>query len=193
MSINLAISELERAYEELLPIFPKPMSLPVITIQTRGRSRRLGWFCADKWNDQLEGRRKAEINIAAESLGQGSLEIVHTLVHEMVHFSNNQDGIRDCTVNQYHNKKFAERCQVVGLVPRYGHRGWSDTEISEGLLEQIKALELDDEAFTLFRNSPEVKKAPTKLLKWTCGCTNVRVATDFAAHCDRCGGAFQRR
>lgn len=105
--------------------------------------------------------------------------------------TNNADGIRDCSSNQYHNVHFAERCRSVGLVPQRGYRGWHNTEISPDLLERIEALKLEEEAFTLFHGKLTVTKAPTKLLKWCCGCTNVRVAVqDFSATCNKCNGIF---
>src|SRR5947209_18301490 len=129
MSLLGAIGELERVYGELSDLFPTPMPRPVITIQTRGRKNARAWFCADRWNDEYEKRTKAEFNICAEYLADGALGIAHSLLHEMVHQSNNVDGIRDCSSNQYHNKRFAERCQIVGLIAKNGYRGWSDTEI----------------------------------------------------------------
>lgn len=67
--IKDAITELERIFTALLPLFNKDMPKPVITIQSKGRKRCLAWFVEDKWqNDQEEPL--AEINICAESLAR---------------------------------------------------------------------------------------------------------------------------
>lgn len=196
MSILAAVGALEEAFHELIPIFPneEKFGYPVITIQTMGRKRNtLGWFCSDKWTDTWEGRMKAEINICAECLDRPILEVLHTLTHEMVHYSNNLDKINDCSSNQYHNARFAERCRAVGLIPEKGYRGWSTTTISPDLMERLRSIEIDEEVFTLFRGKPEREKLPTKLKKWRCSCTNVRVAVDLDATCNRCGGLFVKQ
>jgi hypothetical protein len=193
MSILAAVGELERAFGGLAPLFPNDLPAPVITIQSRGRRRVRAWFCGDKWDALPGGLLRPEINICAEDLACRPVDICECLLHEMVHESNWVDKIKDCTVNQYHNKNFAERCRAVGLVPLKGPRGWSETALSPDLLARVEALALSDDAFAVFRTSREQKKAPTKMLKWSCGCTIVRAATALDATCNGCGKPFVRR
>jgi hypothetical protein len=188
MSILGAVGELERAFDELKDLFPNKdkFEMPIITVQSQGRKSAFGWFCENKWQDEWEKRQRPEINISAEYLSRPILDIIQTLIHEMTHYSNNLDGIKDCSPNQYHNKKFAIRCQEIGLIAKSGYRGWSNTELSPELRERILSLDIREDAFALFRDGETKRKAPTKLNKWRCGCTNARVATDFAATCLKC-------
>src|SRR5438093_4632718 len=120
------------------------MPLPVITIQGRGRrSTAVGWFRNGKWhNGKPQGL--PEINICAERLNRPLEEIAQTLLHEMCHYANALEGIRDCSGN-YHNRKFKDRCASIGLICRLseisGH-GWSETSLSPSLREIVLRVNL---------------------------------------------------
>jgi hypothetical protein len=192
-SIEPAVRELERAFWALAPLFPEvEFPQPVIVIQTRGRRRMLGWFCRDKWGNESD-QGISEITITAEHLRGPAEEIAGTLVHEMTHYGNHILGVKDCSSNQYHNKHFKTLAESVGLVVTRGPRGWAYTTNGPELLGQIQALRLDPDAFTLFRKDREKQKAPTKMKKWSCGCTNVRAAVDVEARCKKCGRDFLQR
>ena len=57
-------------------------------------------------------------------------------------------------------------------------------------VEAIKPQEEENEEYIMFGENN--KRGPgSKLKKWTCGCTNVRVAIDdFQAKCLKCGNKF---
>jgi hypothetical protein len=189
-SIRPAIEELERAFHRFAPLFGREMPLPVITVQYRGRKNALGWFSDHRWGNGPDGDLP-EINLCAESLARSVSDIAGTLLHEMVHYANALDGISDCTVRQYHNRWFRQRCDEIGLVcERMAGRGWAQTSLSPELRAMVDEIQLDANAFGLFRHSAGAKKAATKMKKWRCGCTNVRAATDVAAVCHKCGLEF---
>ena len=103
-SIQPAVAELERAFVEFVPLFQREMPLPCITIQTKAKaSHRL--VRRTQVGEQRPGP-VPEINISAEHLARPPQDIAETLIHEMVHYANHLDGIRDCTVRQYHNLNF---------------------------------------------------------------------------------------
>jgi predicted SprT family Zn-dependent metalloprotease len=187
-SIERAIEELERAYQTFLPLFGKEMPQPVIVIQTKNRKNALGWFAGDKWQNSTS--TLAEITIAAEHLKRSPEDIAEVLLHEMCHYANYLDGISDCTSFQYHNKRFKERAESIGLIVEKNRRGWSETSLGDALLERVREVNLDASAFSLFRLGKENKKQPTKLKKWRCGCTNIRAATTVTAICQACGNPF---
>ena len=60
-----------------------------------------------------------------------------TLLHEMCHYFNDKQGVKDCSRgNTYHNKNFkatAEACDLV--VEHHSTYGWSITSPSDALLE----------------------------------------------------------
>ena len=115
--------------------FESALSRPVITIQSTPRA--YGHFTLyDAWSvDGDKGMR--EINIGAGTLSRPIENVVATLLHEMVHYWNDQHGIKDCSRGgTYHNKKFkvlAEACDLhIDHHPTYG---WSITMPTDALVE----------------------------------------------------------
>ena len=115
--------------------FENQLSKPIITIQSTPRA--YGHYTLyDAWSvDGEKGFR--EINIGAGTLSRPIEEVVATLLHEMVHYYNDLQGIKDCSRgNTYHNKNFRKCAEERGLVidhhPTYG---WSVTSPSDELLE----------------------------------------------------------
>ena len=137
-SIRPALEELERMYKEFAPLFGREMPLPVITIQSKGRKNALGWHWQDKWQNSEPGKL-SEINLCAEHLGRPTEQIAETMLHEMVHHANNLDGISDCTIRQYHNRQFKDRCGDIGLIcEKHPSRGWATTSLSDDLKAKCK-------------------------------------------------------
>lgn len=189
-SIIPVIKELERIYDELAPKLNFKMTRPIITIQTRGsRKLLLGWYGADRW---LQNKKEiGEINICAEELNGNPVE---TLVHEIVHYSNNCEKKSDCNSQQYHNKIFKEKAESYGLnVKNDGRHGWSETSISEKLQKILDLIKVDKEVFKLYRKSYISTSAPTKMKKYRCECTIVRCATDLQATCNKCKKPFEEQ
>ena len=149
-SIIPIIKELERIYDALAIEFKLKHPRPLITIQSKGRQKVLGWHWEDKWE---RGKQTiSEINICAEELNNNPIE---TLVHEMVHYSNTCDKIEDCNSQQYHN----------GL---------------KGLIMGSRRTHL-------------TITAPTKMKRYSCGCTTIRCATILEAKCLRCNNEFKEQ
>jgi hypothetical protein len=109
-----------------------------------------------------------------------------TELHELLHAWQQRHG-RPGRGN-YHNAEFRARAREYGLVVNErGHTQYLPTS---------RFLDL------LHRYGVEVPSVPpvqtylrgsSKLKKWTCGCTNARVAVpDFAALCLHCGNLFAR-
>jgi hypothetical protein len=119
----------------------------------------VGWFANDRWREAIaKEKRWPEINICAEALARGTDDIAETLIHEMVHYANALDGVRDCSRFQYHNRRFRDRYLSVGLhCEKLGGRGWSETSLSPGLLARVREVALDPAAFARFR--PEDERA----------------------------------
>jgi hypothetical protein len=110
----------------------------------------------------------------------------------MGHYANALDGIPDYTVRQYHNQNFKKRCDEIGLICRKMRgRGWADTCLSMELREKVALVNINPEAFSLFRAGVKKKKAETNMKKWRCSCTNIRAAVLVAATCNRCGLEFR--
>lgn len=195
-SILPAIKELERFFKYFnKKLYRGSLPVPIITIQSAGRRRYLGWFCADIWRHRKN--EVPEINITAEELNRKPEEILETLLHEMVHLDNWKHDIVDCSTNQYHNKNFKRGCEEIKLVCEKHSNpgiGWGYTYLSPELKKLIRLGKPDKEAFKMFRLDQSInKKGPgSRLRKYTCGCTNIRVAvSEFDATCNLCGCDFQ--
>ena len=188
-SVKPAIEELERAFDAFAPLFDITFPKPVIAIQAKGNKNASGWFVENKWENG-DTDAIAEITISAEHLKGEPEDIAETLIHEMVHYANHLEGIIDCSSFQYHNKHFKERAELVGLIVEKGKRGWAYTKLGDELREKVRNVYLDPKAFSLFRTGIKQNKQPTKMKKWSCGCTNIRAATEVKAVCHRCGRQF---
>lgn len=175
-SLRPAIAELERAFRMFADLsFKRQMPLPVITIQTAGRKAAAAWFWQERWQNG-QPRRLPEINICAEYLNLGVEDIAEFLLHEMCHYANYLDGIRDCSSSQYHNRRFKRRCDQIGLTCERGRRGWANTRLSPELREVVRQVNLDAAAFSMCRARAqyllvEVEAQPERRLRrWTCEC-----------------------
>jgi len=185
-SIIPLIKELERVYDLLSTKFELKHDRPIITIQTKGREKTLGWFSNNRW--QHDKKEIGEINICAENLNKDPIE---TLIHEMVHYSCACEKINDCNNAGYHNKEFKKKAETYGLnVEKMGRHGWGFTKLSENLDKQLKELKIDYKVFELFRKESLRITAPTKMKKYRCTCTTVRCATDLQATCKKCDKEF---
>lgn len=128
---------LEKIYRQLnIDKFNGELCEPIITIQSTPRS--YGHVtCSKVW--RVKDGASYELNIGAGTLDRPIENVVSTMLHEMVHIYNLMNGIQDCSRgNTYHNKKFKEKAESVGLIIDYDSRiGWSITSPSEGLLDYI--------------------------------------------------------
>jgi hypothetical protein len=109
-----------------------------------------------------------------------------TLLHELLHAWQQAHG-RPARGN-YHNKEFREKALGYGLaVGQYGHTGYVPHSRFFELLAHYGV------SFPEIPEPPAPSQGSSKLKKWSCGCTNVRVAVeDFRARCLKpdCGNEF---
>jgi hypothetical protein len=186
-SIIPLIKELERIYDLLAKDFSLKYERPIITVQTKGRSKSmLGWFSKERW--QYNKKEIGEINLCAEELKKDPIE---TLIHEMTHYVNSQEKIEDCNNAGYHNKTFKTKAESYGLnVEKNGRHGWGLTSLSDNLKEKLKLYNIDYKLFELYRKESVHFTLPTKMKKWSCGCTTTRCAVDLKAKCLKCNNEF---
>lgn len=179
------IAQLELAYEQAIALFPEEeqrkalkKTKPVIVVQTRGtRSSLLGWHAGKLWQN---GKQQVnEITITAEHLQSGFYPAIRTLIHEMVHHVNDLLGVKDVSSNQYHNRKFADLAETIGLVVEHGQNGFGHTpDMTPTLKATIRGWGLDRKAFSIYRRPERKGKGPgSKLRKYVCGCEyGIRIA-----------------
>lgn len=128
---------LEKIYRQLnADFFNSELETPVITIQNTPRA--YGHVtCSRVWRSK--DFERFELNIDAGTLSRPIENVVSTMLHEMVHMYNLMHDIQDCSRGKtYHNKRFKEKAESVGLVIEYDPRiGWSVTSPSEQLIDYI--------------------------------------------------------
>jgi len=167
----------------------------VFTIQTNGRRPSvLGHFASERWADK-DGNKVHEISIAAEHLHREPIEVIETVIHELVHAWNEELGVQDTSRgNLYHNKQFKEAAESVGLVVvKMATHGWAGTSLSDSLRAKIEdGLVIDEKVFELARQAlPKApKKPPTKQYTYRCQPCGYSVRSKKAGlsiTCDDCG------
>lgn len=136
--ISTVNMRLEKMYQSLnADLFGGQLVTPAITIQsTPSVYGRVS--CQKIWkSDDLE---TYELNIGAGTLNRPIENVVTTMVHEMVHIYHLQNDIQDTSRGgTYHNKKFKEKAESVGLVIGHDARyGWAITAPGESLIAYVK-------------------------------------------------------
>ena len=124
--------------------FESALSRPTITIQSTPKAYGHFSLREDTWVSKIGGTH--EINIGAGTLSRPIEEVVATLLHEMIHYYNYENGIQDCSRgNTYHNKRFKEVAESHGLIVEHSDKyGWSHTSPTEELIDFVISNDLTD-------------------------------------------------
>lgn len=144
-SYNRAAGYLNKVFDLLnASFFENTLSRPTITIQSTPKAYGHFSLKEDTWVSKLGSTH--EINIGAGTLARPIEEVAATLLHEMVHYYNYENGIQDCSRgNTYHNRRFKAAAEAHGLVVSHSEKyGWSHTEPSEALIDFIIENSLTD-------------------------------------------------
>ena len=137
-SYNRVAGYLNKVFDMLnAEFFEGTLSRPTITIQSTPRAYGHFSLREDTWISKLGSTH--EINIGAGTLARPIEEVAATLLHEMVHYFNYEQGIQDCSRgNTYHNRRFKEAAEAHGLNVEHSDKyGWSHTSPSDSLLDFV--------------------------------------------------------
>lgn len=174
-TIREAITQLEILFDLFnRQYFSQELIKPVILIQSNGKhTTALGWCTTRKvWRDSLKDDFFFEITICAEHLDRGVYGVSNTLIHEMTHLKNLQNGVKDCSRSgTYHNKKFKDEAEQHGLSVGYHKKyGWAMTSLTDEACRYIDTLKhIDQEAFTISRQLPlSIAKPKSSSRKYIC-------------------------
>ncbi len=135
-SYNRAAGYLNKMFDLLnQAFFENALSRPTITIQSTPKAYGHFSLREDTWVSKTGVSH--EINIGAGTLARPIEEVAATLLHEMVHYWNYQNGIQDCSRgNTYHNKRFRAAAEERGLLVSHSDKyGWSHTTPGDALLQ----------------------------------------------------------
>lgn len=189
------INELNRIFGLLNDrYYDSELELPMITIQKQ-RGNNLGHFTLRKiWKDKETEECKYEININPINLDRPLVNIVETLHHEMIHYWNTANEIKDCNGNN-HNKRFKSAAEERDLICTKEDRvGWGYTSPTEDFIKFVEEeVNPDPECFKYFMNIPKEEKPDKpknkKTFKYicpTCG-MEVKAKPDSNIMCGDCG------
>ena len=137
-SYNRVAGYLNKVFDLLnAEYFENTLSRPTITIQSTPKAYGHFSLRDDTWVSKIGGTH--EINIGAGTLARPIEEVTATLLHEMVHYWNYENGIQDCSRgNTYHNRQFKAAAEAHGLNVEHNDKyGWNDTTPSDSLLDFI--------------------------------------------------------
>jgi hypothetical protein len=106
---------LQKAYEHFnAELFGSVLPNVFITYQRRAHS--YGYFSADRFAGRDDPDRRHELALNPDGfIGQSDQDICSTLVHEMVHGWQHNNGT--APKRSYHNKEWAAKMKAVGLYP----------------------------------------------------------------------------
>lgn len=144
-SYNRVAGYLNKIFDLLnAEFFEGALSRPTITIQSTPKAYGHFSLRADTWTSKVGATH--EINIGAGTLARPIEEVAATLLHEMVHYWNCENGIQDCSRGgTYHNRRFKDAAEAHGLTVQHSDKyGWSHTAPSDALLDFVLENELTD-------------------------------------------------
>lgn len=209
-SLTPDIEKLESLFSKMnKTLFCDELQTPVITISPDTTRGAYGWcttwraWCeidrasipAEKLSAEKENGFY-EITICAEYLARPFENIVETLLHEMVHLYNLQNGVNDVSRHgYYHNKKFKEAAEQHGLiVEKTSSYGWSETRLNTETKHFVSSLQ--NKKFWLYRKTPtkisgtsHSKQSNRKYVCPNCGCI-VRATKVVHIICGECNVPF---
>ena len=198
ISLKPVISELEELFDRFnKAFFEGKLEKPVITVSPDSTRGAYGWCTGWKaWKDGTKNDGFYEINICAEYLNRPFEETCSTLIHEMCHLWNLQEGIQDTSRGgTYHNKKFKEAAEKHGLtVAKTDKHGWSKTGLTPETEAFVKSME--KQAFSIVRPKVSGLKGAAKKQssrKYVCPCCGaiIRATKEVYVICGDCEVPFE--
>ena len=175
-TLGKTIFELGRIFRLLNESFyDGNLEVPVIAVQTQGKGSAYGWCTTRRiWKDSKKDESAYyEITLTAEHLTRSECDIVETLLHEMVHLHNMQNGIKDCSRgNKYHNEKYKAVAELHGLnVEHHDKYGWTITSLNDTAINLVPSFKINCSAFRIARQAATSKgtgKSKQSMRKYTC-------------------------
>ena len=197
-SLKNTIEQLENLFEVFnSTYFEGKLSKPVITVSPDTTKGAYGWCTTYKaWKEtghETEGYY--EINICAEHLSRAYEEVAGTMLHEMVHLHNLENGVKDCSRGgTYHNKKYKETAEKHGLIVEATEKyGWAKTALTDEAKEVVENFmkEIGKTSFDLYREKvgkKEKKGSKSNSKKYVCPCCGliIRATKEVKVVCFDC-------
>jgi hypothetical protein len=204
--MNATLTKTERlsvivaALESAHAVIQEKTGAPRATINVaRKTGRTMGHFTHAKlWKAGEESFH--EIMISANYFERGARAVLGTLLHEVAHSIDLQNGIQGTSGDGYHNQKFKATAESLGLtITQAKGIGWSITEVSDACAERwAEALALIENGLALMADAEQAKKTGgrnknLKVAECRCG-EKIRLSASVlekcAPMCNACGCKF---
>jgi hypothetical protein len=170
-------------------LFFKGQTVPIPAISfERTKITTLGHYVAGR---NAFGIRE-NININSCHLNRPLWDILATLLHEMTHSWQYLYGTP--SRSWFHNKEFQLKMLQFGIVTNSKgcHLAIGDPFVFMLQKHGVSFTSVKDPGGMVEIPPKPKPKGKSKLKKWTCGCTNIRVAVlDLEAKCLKCGNMFE--
>ncbi len=117
-SLKPVIEELESLFSKFnARFFAGELEKPVITVSPDSTKGAYGWCTGWKaWQNGTENGGFYEINLCAEYMNRPFEETCSTLIHEMVHLWNLQEGVQDTSRSGTYHRWFKTAAEAHGLI-----------------------------------------------------------------------------
>lgn len=187
--MSRAVSQLEHIYNKMnIDFFGGSLPVPIITVQSSPRT--YGHFTTSKvWKRKEDNTY--ELNISAEVLNIQIEETLDTMLHEMVHLYCKENGIQDVSRGgKYHNKKFKEEAERVGLECYHTEKyGWN-TKAGDKMIQY--ALDNDWSEILIARETKGGYTTTTTTTTTTTPTTGVKQPSSTRKYiCPNCGQSIR--
>lgn len=208
ISIKPSIAESERFIQFLNKRFSLGLRNDLIVLIHETSPNIKGYFrstsCSKIWNlsfkQQNENEPKSQpLNSIVLSSHELKDTPYQTLAHELAHYTNFINGVKDCSSNQYHNKQFKKQAEkMLLIVEKDKTRGYAYTTESDEFKNMLNnEFKPSQDAFKIFQDTNEPKeKKKSRLLLFSCGCgCKIRTARNedkpLKAICSYCNTEFK--
>ena len=193
-ALSTITKALEQAHEIIKAETGAPRATLLVTRDLKGRKGHFTPFTP--WTTGEESFSEIAFNLEHFTTPE---ELLSTLLHEVAHSLNHMNGIEDCSSNQYHNAKFKDAAEALGLKTEKTKKGYSATTLTElGAKRWKKALAILANAFDLTALGGEQAKPKgrnTNLIKAQCDCENTirlsRSVLEIGVMCTQCEELFK--
>lgn len=195
------LSTITKAMEKAHAIIKEETgAMPATILITRNlKNARAHFTTWTPWTTEAD--KFHEIALNAEIFAEGARSVLGSLLHEVAHSLNHQNGIKDCSANQYHNKNFKLTAEAIGLeTVEVKGKGYASTKLTdEGLKRWSKAFSVIDCALKISaigESKAKPKGRNTNLIKAECAdCGNIirlsQTVLDSGVMCMPCETQYQ--
>lgn len=195
MQISKVVSKAEALFAAFNDHFYNgELATPAITVHPDGGRGAFGWASVQEIWSAEDGQHR-ELNICAEYLDRPLVEVACTVLHEMVHLHNIQNGIVDTSNNgYYHNKRFKTTAEEHGLIiEKHNRYGWTITTLTPETEAWITAT-FGEKGLNISRMAEIAgvktgrSKSKNRSIKYVCPCcgTSVRATREVNIKCGDC-------